>query len=53
MEIEAPPVERASRDPDGERRALVIVRIGNCKGKSTAVFDGAGVPAQHGIEDRR
>lgn len=38
MDIEAPPVERASRNPDGERRGLVIVHTGDGKGKSTAAF---------------
>ncbi len=38
MEIEAPPTERRSPRPDGERRGLVIVHTGDGKGKSTAAF---------------
>lgn len=38
MEIQAPPVERVSQDPGGERRGLVIVHTGDGKGKSTAAF---------------
>jgi cob(I)alamin adenosyltransferase len=38
MQIEAPPLERNTPKPDGERRGLLIVHTGNGKGKSTAAF---------------
>jgi cob(I)alamin adenosyltransferase len=38
MQIEAPPTERTTPKPDGERRGLVIVHTGDGKGKSTAAF---------------
>lgn len=38
MEIEAPPTERRSPRPDGERRGLILVHTGDGKGKSTAAF---------------
>lgn len=38
MQIEAPPSERTSPKPQGERRGLVIVHTGDGKGKSTAAF---------------
>ncbi len=38
MEIEAPPTERRSPRPDGQRRGLLIVHTGDGKGKSTAAF---------------
>ena len=38
MQIEAPPKERSSAKPEGERRGLVMVHTGDGKGKSTAAF---------------
>lgn len=38
MKIEAPPTERRSDKPEGERRSLLIVHTGDGKGKSTAAF---------------
>ena len=38
MEIEAPPVDRESVKPEGERRGLILVHTGDGKGKSTAAF---------------
>ena len=38
MDIVAPPTERTSPKPTGERRGLVIVHTGHGKGKSTAAF---------------
>lgn len=38
MQIEAPPSERTTPKPQGERRGLVIVHTGDGKGKSTAAF---------------
>lgn len=38
MQIQAPPTERSTPKPDGERRGLLIVHTGDGKGKSTAAF---------------
>lgn len=38
MQIEAPPTERDTPKPQGERRGLLIVHTGDGKGKSTAAF---------------
>ena len=38
MEIEAPPVEKRSERPSGERRGLLLIHTGDGKGKSTAAF---------------
>ena len=38
MQIEAPPVDRDTPTPTGERRGLLIVHTGHGKGKSTAAF---------------
>lgn len=38
MQIVAPPTERTTPKPTGERRGLVIVHTGHGKGKSTAAF---------------
>ena len=38
MQIETPPIAKPYDKPEGERRGLVIVNTGDCKGKSTAAF---------------
>ena len=45
MQIEAPPTERNTPKPDGERRGRVIAHTGDGKGKSTAAFSAGWAPA--------